>query len=342
VQLRHNELASHLGRTLLPIYLVSGDEPLQTLEAADAVRRAARERGHTTRELLDVGKGFDWGRLDAEASSLSLFGDRRVLELRLASSRPGAEGGKAIAAYAERPPDDAVLLLLMPKLERDQARSTWYKAVDQAGAIVQIWPVDTNQLPGWVAQRMRQRGLAPAPGVAEMLAERSEGNLLACVQEIEKLLLLEGTGPIGIEQLAGAVADSARFDVYALVDAALGGASARSLRMLHGLRAEGTAETLVLWAIAREVRLLAQLGAALDRGERLDRLLQAHRVWDKRRPLVTQALRRGTTPRWRQALALCADCDRAIKGQSGADSWQILEDLALIVAGQPAPPPAAR
>jgi DNA polymerase-3 subunit delta len=336
--------SSGTGATASRTYAAAGTFAVQLIVTDDRGATASSTRILTVTAGPPPPSVTISGRITFERVPFSVAAERGLVVpvLRNTDQMSLADIELAIAAYAERPPDDAVLLLLMPKLERDQARSTWYKAVDQAGAIVQIWPVDTNQLAGWVAQRMRQRGLAPAPGVAEMLAERAEGNLLACVQEIEKLLLLEGTGPIGIEQLAGAVADSARFDVYALVDAALGGASARSLRMLHGLRAEGTAETLVLWAIAREVRLLAQLGAALDRGERLDRLLQAHRVWDKRRPLVTQALRRGTTPRWRQALALCADCDRAIKGQSGADSWQILEDLALIVAGQPAPPPAAR
>lgn len=337
MQLRQPDLASHLARTLLPVYLVSGDEPLQVLEAADAVRQAARERGHGTREVLDADKGFDWARLAAEAGTLSLFGDRRLLELRLASARPGTEGSKAIADYCARPPEDAVLLVLMPKLERDQTRSAWFKAVDAAGAVVQVWPVEAARLPAWIAQRMRQRGLGPGPGVAEMLAERSEGNLLACVQEIEKLFLLHGAGAISVEQLTAAVADSARFDVYGLVDTALGGSAARSLRMLRGLRAEGTAESLVLWALARETRMLAEISAALEAGERPDGLFQAHRVWDKRKPLVQQALRRGSTALWRQALRLCERCDRAIKGQGEGDPWQLLEDIVLAMAGRPLP-----
>jgi DNA polymerase-3 subunit delta len=337
MQLRQSDLAGHLARTLLPVYLVTGDEPLQVLEAADALRQAARERGHGTREVLEVGKGFDWDQLAAEAGSLSLFGDRRLLELRLASARPGTDGSKAIADYCARPPEDVVLLVLTPKLERDQTRSAWVKAIDAAGAVVQVWPVDAARLPAWIAQRMRQRGLSPAAGVAEMLAERSEGNLLACVQEIEKLFLLQGAGTVTTEQLASAVADSARFDVYGLVDTALGGAAARSLRMLHGLRAEGTAETLVLWALARETRMLAEISAALEAGGRPDALFQAHRIWDKRRPLVQQALRRGSTALWRQALTLCERCDRAIKGLGGGDPWQLLEDLTLAMAGRPLP-----
>jgi DNA polymerase-3 subunit delta len=312
MQLRPTDLAAHLRNDLLPIYLVSGDEPLQVLEAADALRGAARDRGHTTREVLEAGKGFDWGRLAAEASSLSLFGDRRLIELRLESPRPGTEGAKAVADYASRPPEGVVLLVLMPKLERDQSRAAWLKAIDATGAIVQIWPPDAGRVPAWIAQRMRQRGLSPAAGVVEMLAERSEGNLLACVQEIEKLFLLQGAGPVTTEQLAEAVADSARFDIYGLVDTALGGAAARSLRMLRGLRAEGTAETLVLWVLAREARTLAEISAALEAGGRLDALFQSHRIWDKRRPLFQQALRRGSTAAWRKALTLCEQCDRAI------------------------------
>jgi DNA polymerase-3 subunit delta len=333
VQLRDTDLTNHLRKELRPVYLVCGDEPMQTLEAADAVRQAARERGHTVREVLEVGKGFDWGRLAAEAGSLSLFGDRRLLELRLGSARPGTEGAKAIADYCQRLPDDVVLLVLMPKLERDQGRAAWVRAVDAVGAVVQIWPIDVGRLPAWIAQRMRQRGLGPAPGVAEMLAERAEGNLLACLQEIEKLLLLQGAGPVTVEQLATAVADSARFDVYGLVDSALAGAAARGLRMLRGLRAEGTAETLVLWALAREARQLAEISAAVEAGGRLDALFQAHRIWDKRKPLVQQALKRGSTAAWRQVLTLCELCDRAIKGQAGADPWQILEDITLAIAG---------
>lgn len=339
MQLRQGELAAQLAKRLLPIYLVTGDEPLQVLEAADAVRASARAHGHATREVLEVDKGFDWSRLAAEASSLSLFGDRRLVELRLASPRPGAEGAKAIADYAARPPDDAVLLVLMPKLERDQTRSAWFRAIDQIGAVLQVWPLDAARLPGWVAQRMRQRGLTPAPGVAEMLAERSEGNLLACTQEIEKLVLLHGAGTVTTEQLASAVADSSRFDIYGLADAALGGAAARSLRMLRGLRAEGTAETLVLWVLARECRMLAEVSASLAAGDQPEPLLQAHRVWEKRRPLVQQALRRGSTTLWREALTLCEHCDRAIKGQAKADPWLLLEDLTLAMAGLVRPTP---
>jgi DNA polymerase-3 subunit delta len=333
MQLRLPDLAPHLARQLLPAYLVAGDEPLQTLEAADLIRQAARERGHTTRELLEADSKFDWNRLAAEAGNLSLFGDRRLIELRLPGGRPGAQGSAAIAEYLSRPPEDAVLLVVTPKLERDQSRAAWVKAVDGAGAVVQIWPVDADRLPSWAAQRMRQRGLLPAPGVAELLAERAEGNLLACVQEIEKLLLIKGPGPVTREEAAAAIADSARYDVYQLVDSALVGAGARSLRMLRGLRVEGTAEPVVLWALARELRTLAGVAHDLERGMRPEQTFAAHKVWDKRRPLVQKAVRRQPSREWQALLGLCARCDRAIKGQDPTEPWLLLEDLTLAIAG---------
>ena len=333
MRLRQHELAGHLAGRLLPIYLLSGDEPLQLSEAADAVRQAARERGHTVREMLEADKGFDWGRLGAEADALSLFAERRLIELRMPGGKPGTQGGAAIAEYARRPPEDAILLVIMPKFDRDQGRAAWVRAIETTGAVVQIWAVEADRLPAWVAQRMRRRGLEPGPGVAELLAGRVEGNLLACAQEIEKLLLIHGPGAITAEQLAEAVADSARFDVYALADSALQGNAGRCLRIVRGLRAEGTPEPIVLWALAREVRVAAAVAAAFEGVGNPDQVMSAHGVWDKRRSLVLQAARRQGARAWREVLCACARCDRAIKGQDAADPWLLLEDIALAMAG---------
>ncbi|MCU0971843.1 MAG: DNA polymerase III subunit delta [Gammaproteobacteria bacterium] len=341
MRLRQQELAGHLAGRLLPIYLLSGDEPLQLTEAADAVRQAARERGHTVREVLEVDKGFEWGRLGAEADALSLFAERRLIELRMPGGKPGTQGGAAITEYARRPPEDTVLLISMPKFDRDQGRAAWVKAVETAGAVIQVWPIEPDRLPGWVGQRMRRRGLDPGPGVAELLAGRVEGNLLACAQEIEKLLLLHGPGRLTAEQLAEAVADSARFDVYALADSALQGNAGRSLRILRGLRAEGTPAPLVLWALARELRAIAAVAAAMEGGGSPDQAMAAHGVWDKRRAPVQQAARRQPARAWREVLCTCARCDGAIKGQESAEPWLLLEDIALAMSGA-APWPTAR
>ncbi len=333
MRLRNDQLASQLQKQLSPIYLISGDEPLQMQEAADEVRAAARGQGFTEREVLDGAAGFDWAALSAAAESLSLFGDRRLLDLRLASAKVGSEGAKALSAYAEAPPEDTLLLITLPKLERVQSNSQWYKRLEQTGVVVQIWPVEGSRLPPWIEQRLRRAGLIPEPGVVEMLADRVEGNLLAASQEIEKLLLQQGPGVVTQEQLAGSVADSARFDVFGLVDSLLAGEASKGLRMLQGLRAEGVATAVVLWALSREIRSLAQMAHEVELGRNVDQVMGAHRVWDKRKALVRRGLQRRSAL-WRQLLVICARADRAIKGQDPGDPWSLFEELALGMAGK--------
>jgi DNA polymerase-3 subunit delta len=332
MRLRNDQLAAHLAKELTPIYFLSGDEPLQMGEAADLIRNRARALGHTEREVLEQGPNFDWALLNSAADSLSLFGEQRILDLRLNSPKVGTEGSKTLAAYAERPPPDTLLLITAPKLERSQLNAKWVKLLDRTGVLVQVWPVEGNRLPPWVEQRLRRAGLIPEPGVVEMLVERVEGNLLAASQEIEKLLLLHGPGVISMQQLAESVADSARFDVFGLVDAMLAGDPVRGLRMLEALKGEGVATPVVLWALSREIRGLAEMAFEVEAGGSAERVMAACRVWEKRKPMVRKGLRQ-PAGYWRDLLARCADTDRVIKGLGKDDPWLLMQDIALGLAG---------
>ncbi len=337
MRIRLPDLKQHLSKGLVPIYLVAGDEPLQTGEAADAVREAARKQGYTSRDIIDADRNFNWDELAVEASSLSLFAEQRVLDLRIPSGKPGTAGGKALVEYVERPADDTLLLITMPKLEQNQTSSKWLKAIDKAGAIIQIWPLTGTQLVSWIERRMRERGLNPGPGVTALLAERIEGNLLAAAQEIDKLLLLQGPGDVSTEQLLEAVADSARYDVFDLVDSALAGNRGRSLRILGGLRGEGTPAPVVLWALAREIRTLAELAFQVEsKKQSPHQAVGARReIWDKRKPLVTKALQRLSGGNWRRLLLLCGRADRTIKGREKGDPWLLFQDIATEMSGAP-------
>ncbi len=332
MRLRNDQLAVSLKKSLAPVYFLTGDEPLQMGEAADLVRTSARAQGYTEREVLDHSPNFDWNALSGAADSLSLFGEQRILDLRLSSAKVGAEGAKALTAYAANPPQDTLLLITAPKLERSQQNSKWVKSLDQTGVLVQIWPVEGARLLPWIEQRLRGVGLIPESGVVEMLAERIEGNLLAASQEIEKLLLLQGPGVISAEQLA-AVADSARFDVFGLVDTLLKGDTARGLRMLDGLKGEGVATPVVLWALSREIRQLAVMSHEIEQGGSAERVLGAYRIWEKRKPLVRQGLKQQAA-HWRRLLILCAKVDRTIKGMGDGDPWLLLQDIAVGISGR--------
>jgi DNA polymerase III subunit delta len=336
MRLRAEQLEADLAKTLRPVYVISGDEPLLALEGADAVRRRAREQGHTEREVFDVEAGFDWGGLTAACASLSLFSERRLIELRMSGCKPGAAGAQALVAYAEKPPEDAVLLLTCGKLDKAAQASEWLKALAGAGALVQVWPVEPRQLPDWITRRMRTRGLTPTPEAAALLGERVEGNLLAAAQEIDKLALLHGGGPLDAGAVAETVADSARFDIYGLADAALMGEAGRAVRMLAGLRAEGVDAVLVLWCLTREVRALASMARELARGGRPDAVLAAHRVWDKRKPIVRRALQRHDAAACRGLLRHCARADRVLKGAEAGSVWDELLELTVgLAAAQP-------
>jgi DNA polymerase-3 subunit delta len=340
MRLRCEDLENQPPDRLLPLYLISGDEPLQSGEAADAVRRQARANGFSEREVLEQGPGFDWQSLSNAADSLSLFAERRILELRLSSSKVGADGSQALCRYAERPPEDILLLITCPKLDRRQRNSKWVKALERSGGLVQVWPIEGPQLSSWVERRLRSRGLNPGPEVVTMLAARVEGNLLAAAQEIDKLLLLFGPGSVDADRLLEAVADSARFDVYALVDACLQGKAGRAARILAGLKGEGVAEPVVLWALAREIRVMARIAFEVEGGRSTGQAMATHGVWDKRRPLLQQALRRLGTGDWRALLRSCGRIDRVIKGREAGDSWEALHQLTDRMAGLRALPDA--
>ena len=332
MKLRADALSGHLSGTLAPVYLVGGDEPLLVDEAADQIRRAARAKGFEERERHVAATGFDWDGLAAGGANLSLFASRRLVELRLPTGKPGQKGGRVLTEMAQNPPEDTCLVVLTPKLAREQLSSKWVKSVEKHGVLVQIWPVPLGQLPRWIEQRMRARGLEPSGDAVAILADRVQGNLLAADQEIEKLRLAHGDGPVDGAAVARSVADSARFDVFALGDSALLGDTARAMRILDGLRSEGVEGTLIVWAMTREVRTLCAILAAVESGTTLERAMAAQRVWSNRTTMVARAarrLRRSATAY--RLLALCAQCDAAVKGQMyGVDPWERL--TALIAA----------
>lgn len=343
MKLNPAQLAKHLQGSLAPVYVVSGDEPLLSQEACDAIRAACRQRDFSERQVFNAEANFDWGLLLEAGASLSLFAEKRLLELRLPSGKPGDKGAVALQEYLQRPPEDTVLLITLPKLDGATQKTKWAKALidGEAAQFIQIWPVDVHQLPQWIRQRLSQAGLAASQDAVDLIAARVEGNLLAAAQEIEKLKLLADGNQLDAATVQAAVADSARFDVFGLIDAALAGEAAHSLRMLEGLRGEGVEPPVILWALAREIRQLAGIAQQFGQGVPLDKAFAQCRppVWDKRRPLLTRALQRHSGNRWNQLLQDAQLIDAQIKGQAQGDAWNGLARLALLLAGQRLPLP---
>jgi DNA polymerase III subunit delta len=319
---------------LQPVYTVCGDEPFLVEEAAQQVRDAARTAGHDEREVLHVDRGFDWGTLAAAASNLSLFGSRRLLELRMPGAKPGDAGSRALVAYCSDPAPDTVLLVIIGKLDSSSRNAKWMKALGAAGPLVQCRQVAPERLGAWIVERMRRQGLKPHPDAVQLLVQRVEGNLLAAAQEIDKLALLHEGGEISLDAAKEAVADSARYDVFRWVDTVVSGDGARGLRMLRGLQEEGSEPTLLLWALARELRTLGSLTMAITRGESVDQALYAARVWQSRKELVRDAALRMRPARMARLVRRAAHADRVIKGMAPGSAWSELAYLTVAMAGR--------
>lgn len=334
MQLKPEQLDSHLKKQLAPVYFISGDDPLRVMEAADAVRAAARSQGYDERDVLTVQPGFDWYSLQSGAGSLSLFSSRRIIDLRMPTGKPGREGAQALRDYAEQVPEDTLLLVTAGKLDPAARKSKWVQALDKAGVVLFVWPMDAREFNGWVAARMRRCGLEPTAEAVSMLADRVEGNLLACVQEIDKLYLLQGAGSVDADAITRLVADNARFDVFGLVDAALAGRAARSIRILHGLEAEGMAPQVVLWALAREIRQLTAMATQVAGGQAIPGVLSRYHVWANRKTIVGTALKRLKPTECNAMLRHCASIDRVSKGRGAGNAWDELLQLTCRLAGQ--------
>ena len=332
MRLKPEQITAALQKGLAPVYFISGDEPLQLGEMADAVRAAARKDGYDSREVLVADSSFSWNELTESAGSLSIFADKKIIDLRLPSGTPGADGSKALIAYCERLPEDTLLLITAAKMAGASLKARWFQALDKVGCVVQVWPLEGQDLIRWLQQRMQRRGLQAETEGIKILASRIEGNLLAAAQEIEKLYVLYGEGRLSNQQISDAVADSSRFDVFKLMDSVLAARVGRIFKILSGLQAEGVAAPVVLWALTREARVLIRIKQALAQGQNRAVVFKNNQIWDKRQQLVSDALNRLGDSDLNSILTLSAKADRQIKGQQQGEPWETLLAVCLMFA----------
>jgi len=330
MQLKGEQLAAHLERELKPVYLVYGDEPLLVIEAADAIRIAARQRGFDEREVLNAAAGFNWLQLHQAAGNMSLFGGRQLIDLRIPTGKPGREGSAAIQEYCAHPSPDALLLVTLPGLDWSEEKAAWVKALTEAGVAIKLIPPGLSDLPAWIARRLQRQQQTADNEALRFIAERVEGNLLAAHQEVLKLGLLFPAGKLSLVQVQEAVLNVARYDLDGLREAYLSGDAARLTRTLDGLQQEGEAPPLILWALTEEVRALAQVHAGLKERRPLDLLLKDARIWGARQTLFKRAVQRMDADQANAAVRHAARIDRMIKGAEGVgDVWNEFLRLGL-------------
>lgn len=334
MRVKVEQLPSHLNKSgLLPIYYVSGDEPLQMIEAIDLIRAHARTKGFEERAVLDVAAGFDWDRLHQAGANLSLFSSKRIIELKLGSQKPGREGGAALTEYAANYSPDNLLLMTSARIDKKTQQTKWFKALDQRGGSIQVWPVEPAQLPGWIRARCQGHRKRIDKDAATLIAQRVEGNLLAAKQEIEKLLLIVDKTDIDSSDVLNMVVDSARFDVFDLIESAFLGQPERIARMLRGLKKEGVEPLGIYGALTWALRRANAISHDISQGKPRERVFNMYQVWNQRRTAIDTVINRFSPDRLAALLSESIIVDKALKGVIRADSWQLLETFMFTIAG---------
>jgi DNA polymerase-3 subunit delta len=341
VRISTEQLQQHLARELKPLYAVFGDETLLGIEASDRIRTRARADGYTERDVLTVDSGFKWSELAFAGNSQSLFASRRILELRIPTGKPGVEGSEALQSYCEGLPPDTLTLVVLPGVDWRSQKAGWFEALDRAGVAVEAKTVARKSLPEWIAGRLKSQNQEADQDTLDFIADRVEGNLLAAHQEVQKLALLFPAGKIAYEQVREAVLDVARYDVFNLGEALLEGDVLHLSRMLDGLRGEGVAPPLVLWALAEEIRAIGRVLDGVAAGRTPPQLWRDAKVWgNSHQSLMQQNHRRYAREQVEAAIAHAAKVDRMVKGLIRGDVWDELLQLGLRFArGAPARPP---
>lgn len=329
MKLSAEDLPRHLAKGLAPLYVIHGEALLLSIEAADAIRAAARAAGYGEREVLTVEQGFKWAELRGSAQSMSLFSSRKLVELRIPSGKPGVEGAQALQDYCGQLNADTVAVVTLPRLDKTAQGSKWFTALAEHGVVIANEEITLHALPGWIAGRLKRQNQSADADTLAFLAEKVEGNLLAAYQEIQKLALLFPAGPLSFEQVKDAVMDVARYDVFKLSEAMLAGDAARYAHILDGLRAEGEATVLILWALSEDIRVLARVSRAAQRGGSTDQALRDARVWGVRQKLVERAVRRFKPAMAERALRQAAHVDKVVKGLRPGDAWDELLQLGV-------------
>ena len=322
-------LPSELKKKLLRCYLVSGDEHLLVQESLDILKRVSFDAGFSVRDSYDQSQSLDWQEILSASNNLSLFSEKKIIEIRLTSGKPGREGIKSITELVARLNEDLMLIISAPKLDKATLKTKWCQLLQSEGGFIQVWPLNNNELPIWLEKRMQAADLTAKKETILMLADRVEGNLLAGAQAIEKLKLYLNKGNVSDADMQKVVSDDSRYDVYKLIDAILMGDIMLSLRILLSLQNEGMDAIIIIWALNRELRLLSKLSFSIDSGMNQKELMRNYRIWTSRQDIILSCLSRHQTKDFHIMIKACTGIDNVAKGQIKGEKWQLIRNIIL-------------
>lgn len=326
MKISSEQLSAHIKKQVLPVYLIAGDEPLIVQESASQVRDFLESSGYEERISYQVDSTFDWSQIEESSQNLSLFSEKKIIELNIGSGKLGQSGAKKLNQLLEIENDDICWLLTGNKLEAAQQNSAWCKVIVKKGLYAQVWPIQGQRLPAWIRQRISTYQLNLAPEAIALIAELTEGNLLASQQAIDLLVMIFKPGQrVGVDDIKAVLADDTRFNIFELVDQLLNFEAAKASHIIKRLKQEDKGSVpLLIWALTRELRSLIQMSELQAKGQSVEQVMNAFKVWPKRKPLIKKALTQRSLAHWHRLLSQLADVDCMAKGAKPGDAWQAL------------------
>lgn len=332
MQVKPEQVLSELNNKVPPLIWVAGDETLLVQESCDEIRKFAQEQGFIEREVYTVQTKFDWNILLEAGNNLSLFAEKKLIDLRLNSAKLDDAGKKALHAYLEDPSPDNLLLISSPKIEKAATNTKWFKQIEAKAFVVVIWPINSQNLAVWIKQRLKRHDLVANEHAIDIICQRTEGNLLATAQEIDKLSILADSKELDAAMVARAVADSSRFNVFTLIDTALGGNSGRALNILYHLKAESEDPLKILNFICRELRSLCKMAMLIENGQSVNAAMQSERIWRNKMGPISTALNNHSLNQLQAYLSDASLIDQSVKGLNKLNTWDELARLVLALS----------
>ena len=334
MNIKPEQLQNHLSNQPASLYFAFGSEILLVEQSLTTIKDAAKKLGFNERFRFDIDGNFSWDAIFNLISSPSLFADKRIIECRLTTGKIGVKGSKALSELTENLPDDIMLIISSGKLDIAQQKSKWFKALDKKGVIIQHWEVQSEQLVGWIVNHMSQLGLSSSNEVANAIAYCTEGNLLATMQEIQKLQIAYPDGNIDLNEYLSQIDQQSQYTVFGMIDAALKGDTDKVYKIFSSLVDDSTPPVILISSLYREIKNLVTMSIELKTNQTIDTIFSNHRVWQKRKPLIAITLKKHSYQQLQKLLLKLGRIDRSLKGMDNLNVYDELQSVVITLSGK--------
>ena len=310
-----------MQKKLQNIYIILSNESVLIEENLEKIYSKAKSENFTEKESYVIGKRTNWDFLFSAEDNLDLFMTKKVIEIKLLEQGPGVKGAKALKDYVKEPDPNILLVVIGENLDRKSYSSAWVRAIEKAGVLLSLEPLSPKRLLLWIDKKGKELDISIGMEAAHLMVEKTEGNLMSTMQEIRKLSLIYPHQEIDLDRMKENIANSSRYSIFDFSNAFVTGNSKKAIKVLESLKAEGTPETLIIWALARELNnLFKVVKTGSTKG-----------IWGPRKYLdsLEKSSKEINEFRILKAFKKIAEIDSSIKGFINQNPWLGIRELTL-------------